>query len=128
MPQNQNCVNSKENEKNDTGFTAPPKRTSVPPSERRRQVLEFLAEHDMPLPPLAIFAGMRRQYRATFSYRTTQNILSDLVESGDVFRVDTTQLRDGEIRAVGDDDSARRTYYFVTDAGRERAESEKPQY
>jgi len=82
----------------------------------------------MPLPPLAIFAGMRRQYRATFSYRTTQNILSDLVESGDAFRVDTTQLREGEIRAVDDDDSARRTYYFVTEAGRERAESEKPQY
>jgi len=127
MPQNQNCVNSKENEKNDTGFTAPPKSTGVPASERRRQVVEFLAEHDMPLPPLAIFAGMRRQYRATFSYRTTQNILSDLVESGDVFRVDTGTLREGEIREI-DDDSARRTYYFVTEAGRERAESEKMQH
>jgi len=99
----------------------------VPPRERRRRVVEFLAEHDMPLPPLAIFAGMRRQYRATFSYRTTQNILSDLVESGDVFRVDTGTLREGEIREI-DDDSARRTYYFVTEAGRERAESEKMQH
>jgi len=80
----------------------------------------------MPLPPLAIFAGMRRQYRATFSYRTTQNILSDLVDAGDVFRVDTSELRNGVISEV-DDDGARRTYYFITDAGRDRVENAKPQ-
>jgi len=127
MPPTQNCVNNKHNDRNDTRFNAPMEEGRVPPRERRRRVLEFLAEHDMPLPPLAIFAGMRRQYRATFSYRTTQNILSDLVESGDVFRVDTGTLREGEIREI-DDDSARRTYYFVTEAGRERAESEKMQH
>jgi predicted transcriptional regulator len=126
MPKKQNRANSKQNEESVTGFTdaAEPKR--VPPSERRRQVLEFIAEHDIPLPPLAIFAGMRRQYRATFSYRTTQNILSDLVDAGDVFRVDTSELRNGVISGV-DDDGARRTYYFITDAGRDRVENAKPQ-
>lgn len=91
---------------------------NVPPEERRQRVLDFLAEHDMPLPPLAIYAGMRRQYRITFSYRTIQNILGDLTEDGYAFRVDTKKLQDGKIEAV--DDASRRTYYFITDKGRER--------
>jgi predicted transcriptional regulator len=90
----------------------------VPPEERRKQVLEFISEHDMALPPLAIYAGMNRQYRLTFSYRTVQNILSELVDRGLLFRVDTKSLRNGEIVPVEGDD-ARRAYYFLTDEGRD---------
>ena len=97
--------------------------SNVPPEERRQRVLDFLAEHDMPLPPLAIYAGMRRQYRITFSYRTIQNILGDLVDSGHVFRVDTKKLQEGEITEV--ESGSRRTYYFITDSGRDRARSEE---
>ncbi|CCQ33899.1 hypothetical protein HTIA_1775 [Halorhabdus tiamatea SARL4B] len=32
---------------------------------------------------------LNRQYRVTFSYRTLQNILNDLVDLADLFRVDT---------------------------------------
>lgn len=95
---------------------------SVPPEDRRERVLEFIAEHDMPLPPLAIYAGMIRQYRITFSYRTIQNIVSELVEDGDLFRVDTSELRDGNLTEISGDSGRRRTYYFITEQGRERVE------
>ena len=116
-----NCTNSNQSETiavtNNNGTDD----DNVPPEERREQVLEFLDEHDMPLPPLAIYAGMYHQYRITFSYRTIQNILGDLVEDGYAFRVDTKKLQDGEIRAV-ENGGSRRTYYFITDEGRERVE------
>lgn len=95
------------------------------PEARREFVLSFIDEHDMPLPPLAIWAGMNQHYRVTFSYRTMQNILSDLVEQGDLFRVDTSALREGEVREIADDGSSRRSYYYITDAGRERVRSEE---
>lgn len=92
----------------------------MPPEARRKLVLEFIAEHDFPLPPLAIWAGLKRQHRVTFAYRTLQNILSDLVESGDVFRVDTGALRDGNIEPIEGDPAGRKSYYFITQQGRER--------
>jgi hypothetical protein len=96
----------------------------MPPEARRNLVLEFIDEHDMPLPPLAIWGGLNRQYRVTFSYRTLQNILSDLVDEGDVFRVDTTILKEeGRVEEV-EDSSGRRAYYYITEEGRERVMSE----
>lgn len=95
----------------------------MPAEERRLRVLEFLQEHDMPLPPLAIFYGMYRHYRITFSYRTTQNMLRDLVDSGHVMRVDPKKLREGDLERVADDSSRRRTYYYITQEGRERIEN-----
>ncbi|MFC7077886.1 hypothetical protein [Haloarcula halophila] len=92
----------------------------MPPEARRELVLEFIAEKNIPLPPLAIWAGLNREHRVTFSYRTMQNILSDLVEDGDLFKVDTGNLRDGEITEISGDSSSRRAYYFITDKGLER--------
>ncbi|WP_254271114.1 hypothetical protein [Haloarcula marina] len=96
----------------------------MPPEARREMVLEFVAQQDIPLPPLAIWAGLNRHFRVTFSYRTMQNILNDLVEDGDLFRVDTQKLREGEITPIEGDSSSRRAYYFITDAGLERVEKE----
>lgn len=76
---------------------------------------------DMPLPPLAIYAGLKRHYNATYSYRTVQNILSELSESGDLDRLDTSALREGRMEAIGDESGRRRTYYMITEQGRERA-------
>ncbi|WP_123539426.1 helix-turn-helix domain-containing protein [Halosimplex salinum] len=92
----------------------------MPAEDRRVLVLEFLAEHDMPLPPLAIYSGLVRYHRITFSYRTVQNILSELTENGDIYRVDTSALRDGEITPIDDDESSRRAYYHITEQGKER--------
>lgn len=116
----QSCANSKNTDQCRANKNHADESWRVPAKERRERVLEFIEEHDMPLPPLAIFAGMVRQYKITFSYRTTQNILKDLVESGDAFRVDTDSLRDGDLAAVADDSSKRRSYYFITDQGRDR--------
>lgn len=119
-----NSVNSNQTEESGGDKARPVETGNVPPEERRERVLEFIDEHDMPLPPLAIYAGMVHQQRITFAYRTVQNILSDLVEKGEVFRVDTEKLRDGEIVAVEESGSGRRSYYFITDAGRERINSD----
>ncbi|RLM42736.1 hypothetical protein DVK00_14770 [Haloarcula sp. Atlit-47R] len=96
----------------------------MPPEARRELVLEFVARHDIPLPPLAIWAGLNRQHRVTFSYRTMQNILGDLVEEGDLFKVDTESLRNGEIEEIEGDSSSRRAYYFVTEQGVKRVKDE----
>ncbi|GGK84537.1 hypothetical protein GCM10009067_40900 [Haloarcula sebkhae] len=53
-----------------------------------------------------------------------QNILSDLVDDGDLFKVDTEELRDGEISKIEGDSSSRRAYYFATEQGIERVENE----
>jgi len=117
-----NCANCSSSDQSGADKGQVCETDSVPPEDRRERVLEFIAEHDMPLPPLAIYAGMIRQYRITFSYRTIQNIVSELVEGGDLFRVDTTELRDGNLTEISEDGGRRRTYYFVTEQGRERVE------
>ena len=120
--QEHNCTNSKESETIAVTNNPAPDDENVPPEERREQVLEFLDEHDMPLPPLAIYGGLYRQYRITFSYRTIQNIVSDLVEDGYAFRVDTKKLQEGEIVPV-ENGGSRRSYYFITDKGRGRLDN-----
>lgn len=92
----------------------------MPSEERRNEVLVFLKEHDIALPPLAIYAGLKREKNITFSYRTVQNSLSDLLEDGLVMRVDTTQLRKNSTIKPVDEESGRRSYYFITDDGRKR--------
>lgn len=94
----------------------------MPPEARRELVLDVVAEHDIPLPPLAIWGALNRQYRVTFSYRTLQNILDDLVESEDLFRVDTGELRKGEIKPIEGDPSSTKSYYFITESGLDRLE------
>ena len=100
------------------------KSACVPASDREDAVLEFIDRHDIALPPKAIFRGMKREIEITFSYRTVQNILSRLTESGYVVRCDKSALDEGEIQPLDDDDSDRRTYYFITETGRERIRAE----
>lgn len=119
----QDSVNSSKNDNSGGPNNDVDDNRNVPPEHRREKVLAFIAEHDIALPPLAIYAGLKRQKDITFSYRTVQNALSDLVEDGDLQKVDTDKLRDeGEIKSVGDS-SGRRSYYFITDQGRERLNS-----
>lgn len=92
----------------------------MPPKERERLVLEFLAEHGIPLPPKAIYRGLKVERDITFAYRTVQNILGRLNEEGHVMRVDKDALDEGRIRPLPEGETDRRTYYFITDEGRER--------
>ena len=119
----QDSVNSRKNDNSGGSNNGVDDNANVPPEHRREKVLAFIAEHDIALPPLAIYAGLKRQEEITFSYRTVQNALSDLVENGDVEKVDTDKLRDeGTIEAVGDS-TGRRSYYFITEQGIERLNS-----
>ena len=92
----------------------------MPPKERERTVLEFLDEHAIPLPPKAIYRGLKVERDITFAYRTVQNILARLDEEGQVMRVDKDALDEGRIEPLSEDATDRRTYYFITDEGRER--------
>ena len=92
----------------------------MPPRERERIVLEFLDEHGIPLPPKVIYRGLKIERNITFSYRTVQNILSRLIDEGEVMRVDKGELDQGRIRQLPKENNERRTYYFITDEGRER--------
>jgi len=115
-----NSVNSRKDDNSGGSNKTVTDNENVPPEDRREKVLAFLGEHDIALPPLAIYAGLKRQEGITFSYRTVQNALSDLIEEGYVQKVDTDKLRDkGQIVPVGDS-SGRRSYYFITEEGRKR--------
>lgn len=116
------CVNRRKDDNSGGSNTGVPSNENVPPEDRRDAVLEFIYEHDMALPPLAIFAGMKRQEGIHFSYRTVQNILSDLIDGDLVQRVDTNKLRSGEGIEPVDGGEGRRSYYFITEAGRREVE------
>ncbi|GAB6878216.1 hypothetical protein JCM17823_04900 [Halorubrum gandharaense] len=92
----------------------------MPAEEREDEVLLFLYEHGIALPPKAIFRGLKVERDITFSYRTIQNILSRLNDSGHVMRCDKEALDQGEIQPLSEDQSGRRTYYYITESGIER--------
>lgn len=97
---------------------------NVPRDDREDLLLSYLAEKNIALPPAAVYRGLKREYRITFSYRTTQRILQALGEEGYVVRCDKDALDRGEIKPLPDDEEDRRTYYFITEKGRERIDAE----
>jgi DNA-binding MarR family transcriptional regulator len=94
--------------------------SGMPPREREDALLRFLDSHGIPLPPKAIYRGMKIQEDITFAYRTVQEMLKRLNEEGYVMRCDKEALDDGRIEPVPEDKSGRRTYYFITEKGRKR--------
>jgi predicted transcriptional regulator len=113
-------TNRHKNDNIDGTKSAPNDETGVPPKDREQMVLEFLAEHGFPLPPKAIYRGLRVKRNITFAYRTVQNILARLLEEGEVMRVDKDALDEGEIKPLPDEEAGRRTYYYITEKGLER--------
>lgn len=97
----------------------------MPRSAREDLVLQFLLDKNIALPPMAIFRGMKREHSITFTYSTVQRILSDLTDEGFVVRCDKGELDEGRIAPLPDDEKDRRTYYFITDQGRERIASDE---
>jgi hypothetical protein len=88
----------------------------VPKEERQRLVLNFMARHELALPPRAIFRNLRLRHNATFARRTLVNYLDDLVDDGLLMRVQPSKLEDRKLVAA--DGSG---YYLITDAGYESA-------
>jgi hypothetical protein len=85
--------------------------------ERRRLLLEFMAEHPLALPPLSWYRNMKIHRDMTFSRDTLDNYLEEFVDEGLVARVHKEGLDKGEIEPVDDEDY--RAYYIITDEGLE---------
>ena len=83
--------------------------------ERRAVVLEFLARHELALPPAVIYRNLRFHHNITFSSKTIDSYLQHFVDQGKVRRVDPGALSKRELVDV--DDS--RGYYLITDEGKQ---------
>jgi DeoR/GlpR family transcriptional regulator of sugar metabolism len=91
---------------------------------RKDVLLEFLAEHDLALPPLAIHRNLILHERLIVSESTVQNYLDELQEEGLVERVNPHALGEREIEPATEDTGGR-AYYLVTDKGRRSAHGEE---
>lgn len=88
-------------------------------AERKRVLLEFLAEHSLALPPAAIHRNLRLHERLVISDSTVENYLEEFVDEGLVMRVDPESLEERNVVSLSPD-SGGRAYYLITEEGRER--------
>lgn len=85
--------------------------------ENQLEMLEFLAEHNLALPPAAIYRNLRFNHEVRYSKNTCDNYLDELSERGLVEKVDPKKLK--ELEAVPlSEDSNRRGYYRITEQGK----------
>jgi len=112
--------NTSENGESGASNTKDREAEDMPPEAREDKVLQFFVDHGFPLPPKALYRALKVSEGITFSYSTVQNILSRLLEDGYVCRLDKDKLDDGIIEPIPESESGRRTYYFITEKGRER--------
>lgn len=96
-------------------------RENMGKEERKALVLEFMDEYDIALPPKPLFRGLRFRYKATFGYTSLRNYLDELQEDGLVLRVDPEELEMRNVVEVEAEGRDARTYYLISDAGREHA-------
>ena len=68
---------------------------------RRKVVLSFLKEHGLALKPAVLYRNLKFNHRITFSESTVRNILDDLVEEGEVVRVEPKALVAGQLVELG---------------------------
>jgi hypothetical protein len=73
-------------------------------------VRDFLAYHQLALPPRVIHRNLRLRHNATFSFSACNNYLSELVESGDIQRLEPAALENRELIETDPGDS----YYFIS--------------
>lgn len=99
----------------------------VPPEDREDQLLAFFTEHEIAVPPRVLFRALKVQHNITFSHSTVENILYRLRDDSEVMRVDKNALDNGKIVELPEDATDRRTYYFITEKGRERLAERRDQ-
>jgi predicted transcriptional regulator len=120
VPKIPNSSTRRNSENSGANIMAPENSGCMPTEEREDAILQFFVEHGIPLPPKALYRGLKVQQNVTFSYRTVQNILGRLNDEGMVVRCDKEALDDGRIEPVPEGENGRRTYYFITEEGRKR--------
>lgn len=89
--------------------------------DRVELVRDFLAYHQLALPPRVIHRNLRLRHNATFSFSACTNYLSELVESGDIQRLDPSALENRELVETGPGDS----YYFISPSGLAAADTSR---
>ncbi len=87
--------------------------------DRKRQVLQLLAESGFALPPAAIFRNAKLR-GATFERRSVNNYLDELVEEGLVAMVDPEALEEGRVEEA----DSNRGYFMATEEGIATVESD----
>ncbi|SDJ32917.1 hypothetical protein SAMN05216226_102153 [Halovenus aranensis] len=87
--------------------------------DRQQQVLQFLAEYDLALPPRAIYRNLRLHYNITFGYSSVDNYLDEFVEEGLCDRVDPEKLEERELVSLPSG-RTHRAYYIITEKGRDK--------
>lgn len=87
--------------------------------DRQRQVLQFMAEYPLAMPPTLIYRNLKLHKNITFSDQSVENYLDEFVERGWVDRVEKSPLDAGNL-IEADDDS--RAYYIITEEGLDAVE------
>jgi len=90
----------------------------LPKEDAKLLVLDFMSTYDVPMPPTVLHRGLRLKMRFTYSDETLLNYLDELVADKLVARVYPRELENRDIVPV--DDPKVRSYYLITDAGREQ--------
>jgi hypothetical protein len=93
----------------------------VPQKDSETVVLEFLAEHQVPMGPKSLYGGLLVNRTINFKFRTVQNRLSDLLEEEKVERVRVDTETD-EVVPLGEGEG--RGYYLITKEGLDEVESQ----
>lgn len=83
--------------------------------ERKLELLRFLSEYDLALPPRAIHRNIRLHRRMFISEGTVDNYIEELLSEGYITRVDPDALGDGEVIEMDDSDDGRAYYLITTD-------------
>jgi len=117
-------ANGHRNDESGASNSSQSDKESMPPKDREDMILQFFVDHGFPLPPKALYRALKVSENITFAYRTTQNILQRLLEEGYVMRLDKDKLDNGVIEPLPEGEEGRRTYYYITEKGRRRLESE----
>jgi hypothetical protein len=90
--------------------------------DRKRVVLEYMADTGAALPPKALYRNLRFHRNATFSYSAMNNYLVDFVRDGYARRVEKEPLEDRKLVDIPLDEEGR-AYYIITEAGRDQLRS-----
>lgn len=88
------------------------------PHERREQVLAVLEQSGVAMKSIDVFRNCKLR-GATFEHRTTKDYLTQLIESGDVLKVDSQALNEGEIVEI---ETSERGHFIATAAAEEYKE------
>lgn len=100
---------------------SPAKTRDVSKEDRKLKLLAFLVDTGLALPRAAIHRNLGHTNTATWSRSSTKNYLNELVDEGDVIKVDPEAYEVGRVNEA----TERPVYFMATDQGVERVEDER---